>query len=274
LLERVGGLTVIERQALTAQRAGLKHLWVGAPKPDDSVLAGLRLPQGFLSWSMRDASSECPAPYLNLSGDHFIRTETLRYISQAGYSVHATLEDAAGAAIVQVIPARTADDKIPAPQRQRVPVGGSVFLEVPLSGKPVMSWLLSAGIKPQDGFMSRYFDRYISLAVSRRLLNTAVSPNAMTCVSAAIGILGALCFLVPTHAARLAGAALVWLHSVLDGCDGELARVRFQESDFGAVLDFWSDNLVHLALFGCMAWGFYVADQNVWPLLAGLICAA
>lgn len=273
LLERAGGLTVIERQALTAERAGLKHLWVGAPKPDDEVLARLRLPPGFLSWSMRDASSECPTPYLNLSGDHFIRTETLRHAAQAGYRVHATLEDAAGAAIVQVIPARSADDKIPAPQRQSVPIGASVFLEPPVSSGPVMSWLLSAGTKPQDGFMARYFDRYLSLAVSRRLLDTAVTPNAMTLASAVIGLAGSALFLVPTHAARLAGAALVWLHSVLDGCDGELARVRFQESKFGAVLDFWSDNLVHLALFGCMAWGFYAADHNAWPLLAGLVCA-
>src|SRR2546426_3192414 len=36
-------------------------------------------------------------------------------------------------------------------------------------------------------------------------------------------------------------------HSILDGCDGELARLKFQHSRWGAVLDFWCDNVVHVA---------------------------
>ena len=80
-------------------------------------------------------------------------------------------------------------------------------------------------------------------------------------------------FLQPGHATRLAGAILVWLHSVLDGCDGELARMRFQESPVGAAIDFWGDNLVHVSLFSCMAWGFFKADQSVLPLLCGLAAA-
>jgi len=273
LFERAGGITVLERLALTAKRAGITRLWIGAAKPDEKSLAGLRLPEGFLSWSSHEASRECPAPYLLLSGDHFIRVETLRHLVQAPYRVHATLEDASGTAVVQVIPERSHDDKIPAPQRQPLPTGSSVYLEPPISHGPTLTWLLSSGTKSQDGFMARHFDRYISLAISRRLLDTPVSPNMMTVASALLGFIGSSFFLVPTHAARLSGAGLIWLHSVLDGCDGELARVRFQESALGGMLDFWSDNLVHLALFGCMAWGFYVADQSVLPLLLGLASA-
>jgi phosphatidylglycerophosphate synthase len=273
LLERAGGLTVIERHALTARRAGITRLWIGAPRPDEKTLSSLRLPEGFLSWSSHQASNECPTPYLLLSGDHFIRVETLRHIVQAPYRVHATLEDAAGTAVVQVIPNRSPDDKIPAPQRQPLPAGSSVYLEPPVSGGPTLSWLLATGTKSQDGFMARHFDRFISLAISRRLLDTPVTPNMMTVASALLGFIGSSFFLVPTHAARLGGAVLIWLHSVLDGCDGELARVRFQESPLGGMLDFWSDNLVHLALFGCMAWGFYIADQSVLPLILGLASA-
>jgi 1L-myo-inositol 1-phosphate cytidylyltransferase / CDP-L-myo-inositol myo-inositolphosphotransferase len=52
------------------------------------------------------------------------------------------------------------------------------------------------------------------------------------------------------------GALLFWLHSVLDGCDGELARLKFQESRFGGLLDFFGDNLVHSVVFFCIAIGW------------------
>jgi phosphatidylglycerophosphate synthase len=271
LLERAGGITVLERQLITIARAGVKRLWVGASPPDEKTMARLRLPAELeITWSQREASRECPTPYLLISGDHFIRIETLRYIVQASYRVHVTLEDEAGSAVVEVVPMRS--DKIPAPVRQPIPRGGCVFLEAPIGRGPELSWLLSMGTKSQDGFMARYFDRYISLSFSRFLLDTAVTPNMMTVASSLIGIAGALFFLHPSYGSRLTGAALVWLHSVLDGCDGELARLRFQESAWGGVLDFWGDNLVHVVLFACMAWGFFVADKNIFPLIAGAAC--
>jgi len=60
-------------------------------------------------------------------------------------------------------------------------------------------------------------------------------------------------FLLIDHAHEILGASLIWLHTVLDGCDGEMARLTFRESRLGAVLDFWGDNAVHVALFTCMA---------------------
>ncbi|MBI3551199.1 MAG: CDP-alcohol phosphatidyltransferase family protein [Elusimicrobia bacterium] len=272
LFERVAGLTVLERHLHAARRAGISQLCIGATRPGKEALAALRLPDGLeVTWAQRDASRECPTPYLLLSADHFIRVETLRYIAQSAYRSHVTLEDGAGAAVVQVIPFRT--EKIPAPVRQPLPVGASVYLDMPVGGGPELTWLLAAGVKSQDGFMARHFDRYISLALSRLLLNTPVTPNMMTVMSSLLGLAGAGFFLLPSYASRLTGAALIWLHSVLDGCDGELARLRFQESRWGGILDFWGDNLVHLALFLCMAWGFYIADNSVLPLILGVASA-
>ncbi|HEY1435436.1 MAG TPA: hypothetical protein VGG65_08680, partial [Thermoanaerobaculia bacterium] len=44
-------------------------------------------------------------------------------------------------------------------------------------------FLLKGLVKDTEGFMSRHFDRKISLAVSRRLAGTGVTPNQMTVVS-------------------------------------------------------------------------------------------
>jgi len=128
-------------------------------------------------------------------------------------------------------------------------------------------WLLESLIKDTEGFMSRHFERRISLAISRRLASTRVTPNAMTLLSLGVGFAGAGLFL--SSGAPLLGALLVLLHSILDGCDGELARLKFQESRFGGVLDFWGDNVVHSALFGTIAIAWSRASGQTWPLALG-----
>jgi len=70
------------------------------------------------------------------------------------------------------------------------------------------------------------------------------------------------------------GGILFLLHSILDGCDGELARLKFQESRFGGVLDFWGDNIVHIGVFAAMAVGWSRAAAATWPLLFGLTAVA
>lgn len=266
MLERVAGLSVLERQLFTAARAGLKRLWIAAKAPKD--LERLRLPAGLeLRWVARegDPPSDCQPPFAALSGDHFVRVETLRHILGAEHAAHAAYLDPDGASVVQIMPYRW--EKSVSYQKLALPEGCAVRLSKPVSA--ALPWLLTTGPKAADGFMSRHFDRHISLTVSRALLDTKVSPNMMTVVSSLIGIAGATFFLRRGWGADVAAALLIWLHSVLDGCDGELARIRFQESKIGGILDFWGDNLVHVALFGCLGWGYYQADHSLAPLILG-----
>ncbi|OGR83397.1 MAG: hypothetical protein A2901_03445 [Elusimicrobia bacterium RIFCSPLOWO2_01_FULL_54_10] len=117
----------------------------------------------------------------------------------------------------------------------------------------VEKWLLQGLVKDAEGFMSKHLERKISLSVTRLLVNTPVTPNQMTLFSSALGVLGALLFLKGSVAYDVMGALLFWLHSVLDGCDGEIARLKFKESRFGGILDFFGDNVVHSAVFACIA---------------------
>jgi len=132
-------------------------------------------------------------------------------------------------------------------------------------------FLLDGLVKDTEGFMSRHFERRVSLAISRRLAGTSVSPNAMTIFSIGVGLLGAAFFLQPVAPSETIGALLFLLHSILDGCDGELARLRFQESRWGGLLDFWGDNVVHVAVFSTMAIGWSRASGQTWPLLLGAL---
>ena len=136
------------------------------------------------------------------------------------------------------------------------------------------SWLLRGLIKDSEGFMSRHVERLISLALTRHLVWTSVTPNAMTLVSLAIGLAAAPFFLSPAPGWQLAGALLFLLHSILDGCDGEIARLKFLESPGGAALDFWSDNTVHVAVFGCMGVGWSLSAHSAWPLAVAALAVA
>ncbi|MBI3030930.1 MAG: CDP-alcohol phosphatidyltransferase family protein [Candidatus Rokubacteria bacterium] len=135
-------------------------------------------------------------------------------------------------------------------------------------------WLLRGLVREAEGFMSRHVERRISLALTRRLVSTRISPNIMTFVSLAVGLAGAPFFLSAWPLYQLTGALLLLAHSILDGCDGELARLKFEESRLGSLLDFWGDNVVHVAVMACIAIGWSLAVQAAWPLLLGGVAAA
>jgi len=151
---------------------------------------------------------------------------------------------------------------------------GRFPLGTPRAVADAEAWLLRSLIKQREGFMSRHFERRISLALTRRLAATSVTPNAMTVVSAMIGLASAPFFLSSAHGWQLAGALLFLAHSILDGCDGELARLKFLQSRWGAALDFWGDNVVHVAVFASIAIGWSRAVGTAWPLVPGAIAVA
>lgn len=260
---RLAGMRVIERQLFTAARAGLKAIWIGAAQPEPGLLADLRLPPGLaVHWIMKGEASlkECEPPYLGISADHFLRVEALRHIASQDYPESVSFDDASGLGVVQAV--LTREDTV-SRRKLSLPDGSYRRLEAPIAADETIEWLMVAGPKSQDGFMARNFDRHLSIAVSSRLLDTFVTPNHMTLLSTLLGLTGATLFLGSTKLAYVAGAVLIWLHSVLDGCDGELARVRFQESPLGSDLDFWGDNLVHIALFTCLGLGLWTGGNGV-----------
>jgi phosphatidylglycerophosphate synthase len=129
--------------------------------------------------------------------------------------------------------------------------------------------LLRKLVKDTDGFMARHVERPLSLQISRLLAPTAITPNQMSLVSVAVGLCAGPFILSSRPLLQTIGALLFLAHSILDGCDGELARLKFQQSHLGGVLDFWGDNVVHVGIFACMAVGWCLAAGAAWPLFLG-----
>ena len=121
------------------------------------------------------------------------------------------------------------------------------------------------------GIVARYLNKPISFRITRYLLcRLPFSPNQVTVSAALLALAGAV--LVATGARRLMllGFLLVHLQSILDGCDGELARVRFQQTQIGEWLDTLMDEGVNNLLFACIGIGLWRATGSSLALALGL----
>ena len=102
--------------------------------------------------------------------------------------------------------------------------------------------------KPNDGYLAR-FDRRLSVAITRLLLPFPVSPNQVTAVSLLLGFLGAWWLASGSALAQFEGALLLWFCALLDGCDGEIARLKHHITEWGGEFDLAADHIAHLATF-------------------------
>jgi phosphatidylglycerophosphate synthase len=122
-----------------------------------------------------------------------------------------------------------------------------------------------------EGFVDRHFNRRCSKWITRMLLQTPLTPNAVTVLATLVGLLAATTFALGGYAAGIVGALLFQLSAVLDCCDGEVARLKFMESSFGERLDVALDNVVHIGLYAGMGWAAYRSGWGTFALgLAGL----
>ena len=125
-------------------------------------------------------------------------------------------------------------------------------------------------IKDTEGFMSRHFERKISIAISKRLVETSITPNQITVISMLIGLSGAFFMGISRGLWQILGSILFLTHSIMDGCDGEIARIKFSESRLGGLLDFWGDNVVHSVVFIAIAWEWWNRTRAFFPLLLAM----
>jgi CDP-L-myo-inositol myo-inositolphosphotransferase len=106
--------------------------------------------------------------------------------------------------------------------------------------------------KSGDGPISRALNRPVSTRISMALARFAVSPDLVSVVVAAFGLVTALLL---AGGRGLAGGIAAQAVSILDGVDGELARLRLLASRRGAMLDGILDRLVDAAV---------IAGLGVW----------
>lgn len=156
---------------------------------------------------------------------------------------------------------------------ERIPNRGFVCVPV-VRGKnrAAVEWGLFNGLESSsDGWVDRYLNRKLSPWFSRWFLRMPLTPNQVTLIALAIGLLAAFSLARGSWLSSVVGALLLQWSTVIDCCDGEVARLKFLESTSGYYLDIACDNIVHVAVFAGIAWsGYQDLGQTYFLLLGGL----
>ena len=100
-----------------------------------------------------------------------------------------------------------------------------------------------------DGVVSRYLNRPLSRPMARVLRPTALTPNAVTAFTLLLAFAAAAGIAAGWN---IAGGIAIQAVSVIDGVDGELARLKQQATRFGAVFDAVTDRYADAAMLAGM----------------------
>jgi 1L-myo-inositol 1-phosphate cytidylyltransferase / CDP-L-myo-inositol myo-inositolphosphotransferase len=120
--------------------------------------------------------------------------------------------------------------------------------------------------KPQDGFISRFLNRPISRQITRFLVKFPIHPNAWTISIFVLPLIACVFLVRGNYVSIVIGAAIFQAFSILDGCDGEIARAKNLESKFGERLDYFCDFVASLLYVLALGLGLHRSSE-------GIVCA-
>jgi hypothetical protein len=111
--------------------------------------------------------------------------------------------------------------------------------------------------KSQDGMVSRFLNRPISRAFTRLLLNLPITPNLWTILIFALAPVACVFLIRGDYTGFLVATAVFQLINILDGCDGEIARAKYLDSERGRRLDAFCDFVANLIFVFCLGVGLF-----------------
>lgn len=129
--------------------------------------------------------------------------------------------------------------------------------------KNAKSLLLEQLAKDTDGPISKICNRPFSTRISAFLVKTRITPNRISLLSFITGVFAGLFFCAGEYLYLVIGGILAQFSSIIDGCDGEIARLKFKQTQYGgwfdAVLDRYADALI---IFG-MVQGHWLLNHDI-----------
>jgi hypothetical protein len=130
---------------------------------------------------------------------------------------------------------------------------------------------LIAGLnKSFEGPVDRYFNSHFSRPITAALMRTSIRPNHITLVATLIGLAGAAYLLRGNWLAYAIGGTLLEIQCILDSCDGEIARLKYQGSRLGQWLDTITDGILDNAFVACAA----IAAGGAWQTVGLALVAS
>ncbi len=143
-----------------------------------------------------------------------------------------------------------------------------IDIDTPESLKHAERQMLRNLTKPTDGIVSKIINRRISKLISSKLVKTGITPNQVSLFAFMLMVISSILFASGRWTFLVIGGMLVQISSIIDGCDGEIARLKFQMSRYGSFLDSTLDRYADfLVIFG-LAYGYWRLHEDfmVWIL--------
>ncbi len=128
------------------------------------------------------------------------------------------------------------------------------------------AWQFELTHKRMDGIYPTYIWRPLARPLTRIFLRLPFSPNQISLASGIVSVTGCVIAGFSSWHVHVLGLAILILGIILDTCDGEVARLRLEQSETGAWIDAICDDIARLALISGI--GFHVsATHPDWPIL-------
>ena len=276
---KLAGLPIAERVLRPAMRAGYTHVLVWAPRADAGVEARMRSFVPELDGRVTVARTEAEwrsalEPLADANGVTAIGGGTV--VSSAlladarGVAAAAAVRDVpAGdgwresgiirltgeAAMDPAFAARALEERgtraMPLPSGEDVSLGRArLALRIPSACDLAAAerTIRRASYKDTDANVAQ-FNRRISVPISIALIPTPITANQLSIALVLLGFYSAWLFSLGHYWTGVLGAFLSLAASVLDGCDGEIARLKHQESALGCWIETFGDYSYYLAIF-------------------------
>ena len=269
---RVGGLTLYERACRSIQQADISELIVAKPaslelKEDPRVT----MPMQFFEYNLRinEVSEELkeavgyePCMICILDGVYSPDCFKMRPLG-ADVRIVANNESS-GVYIIgahtleQILASEESLDALEVEVTETFSAPEKTVYHRMLSSddaKIALSLLIKSLRKPlgrdADGLVAYAINRPCSLFITKRIANSFITPNMVTAIGLIIGLCGAAAmFFGSPHANPyfMALGVLLWqISSMVDGIDGELARIRMNPSHKGEWFDTVADDVTNIA---------------------------
>ena len=283
---RLAGIAIAERVVLAARRAGYSRVIVlssGADGARLQTLPGVQLARTTKAW--RDAiASACSESAVTVVGAGTVVSPALLEsacgLSPAAEEVcdvpagaewresgvlRAGLDAAHDCVRLEAELAARRARALPLPSGADVSNGRARLALRITTGQELAAAehaIRRSSYKDTDATIAR-FNRRMSLPISVALMRTPLTANQLSVMLVAIGLSAAWLFSLGHYWTGLLAAFLSVAASVLDGCDGEIARLKYQESALGCWIETLGDYTYYIAIFVGLTIG--AVRQTGWP---------
>ncbi|HCU26021.1 MAG TPA: hypothetical protein DF383_13470 [Deltaproteobacteria bacterium] len=119
-------------------------------------------------------------------------------------------------------------------------------------------------VRHTEGLMARHVNKRFSLPLSIYLSRAGISPNQITFFNLLVGLLAGWVASRGGYLYLLMAAVLFQAVSILDGCDGEVAKLKVKCTKFGAWFDTIGDNLSFVVFITGVTFGLYRETHAIW----------